>query len=343
VVTFTANGAVATVMVSQPGAVDDHGSTIAAATAWDIVSVPRFAGSLELGDDVDYFAFNAPVSGVYTFISDGTGNVNGYLFDAAGAQIASNTNSGPGSNFKIDQALTAGSRYFLGIRNSSQKASNTNTGPYTVAVTIPPAASVSLTQTSWAAPQTGAKVSVTVTTNQSSWSAASTASWVTLSSKSGKSGKAVTLTADFNATTQARAAVVTFTANGATAQVTVHQPGANDDHGNTTATATPWNIATTPTIAGSLELGDDIDYFAFTAPATGSYRFVSAATGNPNGYLFNATGTQIASNLDSGPGSNFQITHTLTAGQVYYLAIRNHTQKATNTNTGPYTITVTRP
>jgi hypothetical protein len=124
--------------------------------------------------------------------------------------------------------------------------------------------------------------------------------------------------------------------------VTIHQPGATDDHGSTIATATAWNIATTPTQAGSLELGDDIDYFSFTAPATGSYRFVSDATGNVSGYLFNATGGEIAHNSDSGPGSNFQITHTLTGGQVYYLAIRNHTQKASNTKTGPYTITATR-
>jgi hypothetical protein len=342
IVTFTANGAVTQVRVTQPGVVDDHGSTIATASAWDIVSAHRVTGSLEIGDDIDYFSFTAPVSGIYTFTSDGTGNVSGYLFDAAGSQVASNLDSGPGSNFKITHALTASSRYYLAIRNSSQKASNTKTGPYGIDVVIPPAATVSVTQASWSPPQTGAELSVTVTTNQSTWAGTSSASWLKLGTKSGKSGRVVKLTAEFNATTSARDAVVTVTANGAVARVTVHQPGAVDDHGSTIATASAWNIATTPTQAGSLELGDDVDYFSFTAPATASYRFVSAATGNVDGYLFNASGTVIASNLDSGPGSNFQITYKLTSGQVYYLGIRNHTQKVTNTKTGPYTITAAR-
>jgi hypothetical protein len=342
VVRLTANGAASQVSITQPGRVDDHGSTIASASTWDIASTPRVTGSLEVGDDVDYFAFVAPVSGTYTFTSDATGNVSGYLFNSAGGQIASNLDSGPGSNFKVTCALTASSRYYLGIRNSSQKASNTNTGPYRIDAVVPQAATVSATHASWSPPQTGAELSVTVTTNQSTWAGTSSASWLKLSPKSGKSGRVVKLTAEFNASRSARDAVVTLTANGAVAYIPVHQPGAVDDHGSTIATASAWNIATTPTQAGSLELGDDVDYFSFTAPATASYRFVSAATGNVDGYLFNASGIIIASNLDSGPGSNFQITYTLTSGQVYYLGLRNHSQKVTNTKTGPYTITATR-
>jgi hypothetical protein len=340
VVTFTAGGAVAQFTVDQPGAVDDHGSTTGTATAWDLQSSAVMRGSLELGNDYDFFSFTAPVSGTYRFTSEGTGNVSGYLYNAAGSQIAYNLDSGPGLNFEVSYALTSGVQYFLAIRNSSSTATNRNTGPYTITVTIPQAAWVTPSVTSWTPAQTGAAASPTITTNQSSWSGTSSASWLTLSPRTGTSGRIVTVTAAFNNSTTARDAVITFTANGAVSELRVHQPGAVDDHGDAPASATSWDLAATPTVAGSLGLPADIDYFAFTPAATGSYRFISAATGNPNGYLYNAAGTRLTYNLDSGPGSNFQITYTLTAGQTYYLAIRNYSQ--TTTNTGPYTITVTR-
>jgi hypothetical protein len=341
-ITFTGAGETHTVTVNQAGVADDHGNTIQTATAWNLTASPQASGSLEIGNDIDYFRFTAPVSGTFTFTSNGTGNVSGYLYDAAGSQIAYNLDSGPGSNFLISRALTAGTQYYLAIRNSSSSASNTNTGAYTIAAVVPEPAVVGVSQALWSPVQTGGTTSVTVTTNQSSWSGVSSASWLTLSTRSGSSGRVVTLTASLNASTQARDATVTFSANGAVGIVQVHQPGAVDDHGSTVASATAWDIANSPTVAGSLELGNDIDYFRFTAPTTGSYKLVSAATGNVNGYLYNASGTQIAYNLDSGPGSNFQITYTLTAGQVYYVAIRNYSNSATNTNTGSYTITATR-
>ncbi|MDR2377859.1 MAG: hypothetical protein LBD70_00325 [Bifidobacteriaceae bacterium] len=338
-VTFSSGGDSTDFRLTQSGVPDDHGSTVATASVWDLAASSTVSGSLELGADIDYFKITAPVSGKYTFTSNATGNPTGYLYSAAGSQLASNADSGPGYNFQLTPTLTAGTTYYLAIRNSSQ--STTNTGPYTITAVVPQPSSVAVTVSNWAPAQTGGTVSLTVTTNQSSWSASSSASWLTISSRSGSTGKAITLTAARNATTTARSAVATFTAGGAVAEVLVYQPGAVDDHGSDPATATAWDLAAAATVSGNLELSDDLDYFVFTAPASGSYRFVSEATGNVSGYLYNSAASRIAYNLDSGPGSNFQITHTLTAGQVYYLAIRNSSQSTSNT--GPYTITATRP
>ncbi|MDR2377851.1 MAG: hypothetical protein LBD70_00275 [Bifidobacteriaceae bacterium] len=338
VATFTAGGAIVQLAVFQAGATDDHGSTAATATLWDLAASASVSGSLEIGGDIDYFKITAPVSGKYTFTSNAIGNPSGYLYSAAGSQLASNTDSGPGYNFQLTPTLTAGATYYLAIRNSSQSA--VNTGPYTIAAQVPEPSFVAVTVSDWAPAQAGGSVAATVTTNQSSWSATSSASWLTISSRSGSTGKAITLTAARNPTTAARSAVATFTAGGAVAEVLVYQPGAVDDHGSDPAAATAWDLAAAATVSGSLELGDDLDYFVFTAPASGSYRFVSDATGNVSGYLYNSAATRIAYNLDSGPGYNFQITHTLTAGQVYYLAIRNSSQSTSNT--GAYTISATR-
>ncbi|MDR1152162.1 MAG: BACON domain-containing protein, partial [Bifidobacteriaceae bacterium] len=340
-VRFVSETIAQTFTVSQAGLSDDHGNTAATATPWPLASQASVTGTLEIAADVDVFAFTAPVSGTYTFVSNATGNVTGTLQDRVGSQIATNTNSGPGLNFLISRALTAGTEYRVAIRNSS--STTKNTGAYTITATVPQPASVSVTPSSWAAPQTGAKQTVTVTTNQSSWAASSSQSWLTLSPKSGKSGRVVTLTAAFNAQSTPREAVVTFTANGAVARVTVTQRGVTDDHGSTIATATPWDIVAAPRFTGSLEIGPDVDYFAFTAPVSGQYVFESAATGNVNGYLFNSAGSQIAYNLNSGPGSNFKITYALTAGQRYYLGLRNSSQRETNTNTGPYAVAITIP
>jgi hypothetical protein len=338
-VVFTADGARAAVTVSQAGVVDDHGNTAQAATRWDLAAAA--AGSLEVGPDVDVFCFEAPVSGTYKFTSAGTGNVSGYLYDASGAQIAYNLDSGPGSDFLVSHALTGGQGYCLAVRNSNQSASNRNTGPYTVTAAVPAGSWVSASASGWAAPQTGGALTVAVATSGQSWSGSSDASWVTLSPRSGSPGRQAVLTAALNPTPQPRTATVTFTSDGARASVTVHQPGAVDDHGNTPAAATEWDLAAAPAASGVLETGPDVDVFTFTAPATGTYKLTSDATGNVSGYLYDQAGKQIAYNLDSGPGLNFQITRTLTAGETYHLAIRNSNQTQTNTNTGPYTITAT--
>jgi hypothetical protein len=133
-----------------------------------------------------------------------------------------------------------------------------------------------------------------------------------------------------------------FTAGGAVATVSVTQAGVVDDHGGDVATATEWDVTGGPA-SGTLEVGSDQDWYKFIAPTSGRYVFTSDGTGNPDGYLYNQAGSRVAYNLDSGPGLNFQVTATLTAGQTYYLMIRNSVQTNTNTDTGPYTITATLP
>jgi hypothetical protein len=115
-----------------------------------------------------------------------------------------------------------------------------------------------------------------------------------------------------------------------------------DDHGDTPATATVWPVATVPRVAGVLETGPDSDMFRVTAPVSGSYSFRSAtADGDVYGVLMDAGGTVIVSDDDGGGDRDFLITAQLTAGQVYYLQVRNYsTSYALPLQ---YTVTVTVP
>jgi hypothetical protein len=58
------------------------------------------------------------------------------------------------------------------------------------------------------------------------------------------------------------------------------------------------------------------------------------------GHLYNSAGTQLASNDDGGGNWDFSIAYALTAGQTYYIAIRNYSSSTTVTPN--YTITVAR-
>ncbi len=60
----------------------------------------------------------------------------------------------------------------------------------------------------------------------------------------------------------------------------------------------------------------------FTPEFTHQYIFRSTGSGDTYGYIYDAEGNQLASDDDSGGNNQFQITYTLTAGQVYYLGVK---------------------
>jgi hypothetical protein len=216
-----------------------------------VVSQPEVYGWLDTGADWDYFRLTAPASGVWVFESSPSmGDVYGQVYNSTGTLIAFDDDGGPGYNFRVSTTLTAGSVYYVAIRNYS--SSTTQTGPYTITATPP------------------------------------------------------------------------------------------DDRGSTLSTASAWAIASQSQVAGSLEVAGDWDYYTFTAPTSGVHRFQSGPmTGDVYGHLFDSSGALIASDDDSGGSLNFQLSARLTAGQRYYVAIRNYSPATSNT--GAYTITVTRP
>ena len=84
-----------------------------------------------------YYQYHTPsTSGKYVFCSIGDEDTYGYLYDSNGNLLASNDDGGTGSNFRIEYNLTAGTKYYYGIKYySSSKTGRIycNFGPvYTI-------------------------------------------------------------------------------------------------------------------------------------------------------------------------------------------------------------------
>ena len=190
---------------------DDHGN--AQANATPITVGTPIAGSIETGDDQDYFLLQA--AGVGTLRVTTTGGVDtvGHLYDSSGRELAMNDDDGEGMNFNVSAQITTAGTYYVRVTSKG-----TGTGMYRLTVTL-------------------------------------------------------------------------------------------DDHGNTRARATPVTSGTP--VAGSIETGDDQDYFsiAFTA----GVRLRAAATGDVDtvGHLYDSSGRELAANDDDGEGMNFNVSASI--------------------------------
>ena len=106
--------------------------------------------------------------------------------------------------------------------------------------------------------------------------------------------------------------------------------GGGDDHGNTRATAT--RVALPSTTTGTIDPGNDTDYFRFEVPGRGAVEMESSGQLDTLGTLFDARGNRIVQDDDGGDGVNFRIGRTLGAG-TYYFRVHSY-----GTATGGYTL-----
>ena len=121
----TANncGSTVDVQVRRPSSGgDDHGDSRSNATR---VSLPsETSGEIDPGDDEDYFRFEVSARGEVLARTTGGLDTLGALYDADGAEVATDDDGGAGTNFGIQRQLDAGAYY---VRVSSWRA---GTGAY---------------------------------------------------------------------------------------------------------------------------------------------------------------------------------------------------------------------
>jgi hypothetical protein len=118
------------------------------------------------------------------------------------------------------------------------------------------------------------------------------------------------------------------------------QAEAQDDHGNTRATATA--IATDGTlVSGNIETPGDLDWFSFSAVSGYTYVIETSDLGSGCDtflYLASATGsTAIASDDDGGVGVASKIEWQATSSDTYYVAVEHFS----TSGTGTYKISLT--
>ena len=218
---------------------DDHGNTRAAATS--VVFPSETSGNIDPGSDEDYFSFTLSAQTALVIETNGvTLDTQGWLYDSAGTQLATDDDSGFNDAFRIARTLNAGTYY---VRVGSYQS---NTGAYILRL---------------------------------------------------------------------------FTSA--------------DDHANARSSAT--SVFSNSDTLGIIYPSSDEDYFSFTLSAAGSVTIQTTSSTDTQGWLYNSAGTQLASNDDSGSGTNFQITQTLNAG-TYYVRVGSF-----ESNAGPYTLQIRGP
>ena len=113
----------------------------------------------------------------------------------------------------------------------------------------------------------------------------------------------------------------------------LHTNFSADDHGNDTGTATL--VSTNTAVSGYLETSGDNDLFEIHIPASGNLNIETASSIDTYGYLLDSAGNTITYDDDSGPGNNFSITRSVTAG-TYYAKVKHYS----TTGTGAYALYV---
>jgi protein involved in ribonucleotide reduction len=125
-----------TITATLPG--DECGQNLEDYCAWSLGTAGgTISKGLQYRGDEDYIRFTAPSSGSWTFTSSGipTGSdIYGHLLNASGTQLTYNDDGAGNRNFKITYTLTAGSVYYLRVRNYSTGTS-VPANPYTITAT----------------------------------------------------------------------------------------------------------------------------------------------------------------------------------------------------------------
>ncbi|MCB4747989.1 MAG: PPC domain-containing protein, partial [Sulfurovum sp.] len=95
-----------------------------------------------------------------------------------------------------------------------------------------------------------------------------------------------------------------------------------DDHGDSRSTATPINPNSTT--AGRIDRAGDVDWFKIQI-SNSRRTLVVETTGSTDtvGELYDASGTQIATNNNSGSGNNFKISKLIMVTGTYYVKVRH--------------------
>ncbi|MCL2788721.1 MAG: BACON domain-containing protein [Micrococcales bacterium] len=199
--------------------------------------------------------------------------------------------------------------------------------------------SVVLSSTRWDPSFTAQDMTLRVTTNMENWYAHSNNSWISVSPGSGwGSFDTTTIYVQANTSATARAGSVTVTAGSASATLTVLQAG-QPPACSAFSVACTWTVTSPITVT---PVGTAMHYLKFTVPTTGSWTLFSsdrASTSDPYAVLYNSSQAQMATSDDDGGDRHFKITATLTAGQTYYLGLRQYS----TSYSGQFKVNATAP
>lgn len=344
-------GAYTLVVSNSSITTDDYGNTCA--TAYDIsANNSPTTGSLESAGDVDVFAVTLTEGGTLTVNAMGLINTVGVLYDANCNQVATASSSGGVSNFKINFNVSSGGTYYVSVAGASPSV----TGNYAVQVWFLGASAVCNGATAVSeSSSTGGSISAA---NQTNYYAITVTQGGTLTvNTTGSldtygtlySPGCTELTYNDDDPTNVNGTnfliswglapgtyyvAVRAYDNASTGAYTLVASMAGDTVnvcGVTAQTAAPGSST-----AAKVDYPGDIDMFA-VAIGSQSGTLTVATTGGTDtiGAVLDSNCNVVQTDDNSGTGSNFQMTVSVSANTTYYVRVA-----ASDATTGDYTLVV---
>ena len=333
------------------GGGDDHGDSRSDATR---VSLPsQTSGEIDPEDDEDYFRFEVSAAGEVLARTTGSLDTLGTLYYADGGEVATDDDSGTGNNFRIQQQLAAGTYY---VSVSSYRARTTGAYALHLSIETGGGGSPDLVVGSLSAdrhevdPGERFTLSATVRNRGDDRSSATTLGYYRATSSGdtligessiGALAPSATASDDFRALAETAPGTYAYkacvaevsgesnTANNCSPQVDVRvrQPSSGgDDHGDSRSEAT--RVSLPSQTSGEIDPEDDEDYFRFEVSDPGEVLARTTGSLNTLGTLYYADGREVATDDDSGTGSNFRIQQQLAAG-TYYVRVSSYRAQTT--------------
>ncbi len=326
---------------------DAHGNSLANATRVTLPSITM--GAIDPGEDEDYFRFEVAASSTVVMESVGGPYVVGTLFDAGGNRIAPDDDEGYGFNFRMERILDPGTYY---VRVHSYRAAP---GAYALHLRVRAAGDDhgnSLANATWVTLPSITAGTIDPVEDEDYFRFEVAASSIVVMGSGGDGsdvvgtlfdarGKRIALDDNGGAGSNFR---IERTLDAGAYYVRVHSwdGGAyalylrtgvdggdggdwggttGDDHGNTRATAT--RISLPSTTAGTIDPGEDEDYFRFEVAASSAVVMESVGDLDVVGTLFDAEGNRIARNAHGAGYPNFRMERTLDPG-TYYVRVHSN-------------------
>lgn len=293
---------------------DDHGDTLASASAWN---GPDISGNLELATDEDWFRFTITVPGQAWIYSSGSTDTTAFLYDSGGNQHGNDYDHGSAYNFEIHRILSAGT-YYLRVLSGD---SILKTGAYTVHLRSPQFATEFNTPNLNAALDGNGEIDlyrIIPPAAGRAWFYAhgnvDTEAWM-FNDRGDK------VASDYDHGVNGNFRFTLVPSAGDTYYLMVRSGDSAATTGGYTLCQRLYSNALPlgTTHAGSLENGGDLDLYRLEVGRAGLVWIYTTGSTDTDAWLYTPGGAQEANDYGSGPGTNFQIGKVLAAGTYYLL------------------------
>ena len=271
--------------------------------------------TIENRGDIAYFKFVPEKDMKINFTSLSDNDTYGYLYDAEMTQLASDDNRGSGNNFMITYDVTAGTTYFFGAKFNS----GSSTGSFNVQLQEYVYPEIKVGETATAAIENGGDIAYYKFVPEKDM-------WIVFTSLSDTDttgylydAEMTQLASDYSSGLGSNFKITYEVTAGTTyyfgAKFESYSTGSFDVQLQELVCP---EIRVGETATVTIDSGGDASYFKFVPEQDMRIVFTSLSDEDTTGCLYDADMNLLASDDNSGTGSNFKIIYNVTAGKTYY-------------------------